>query len=287
MKTPALALAAVALAACATPGPPAMNAPDSLAAAETAFAAHSVRENMRPAFLANFADDGVFVRGGWTVSNAYLATRPNPPIVLDWKPVYVEVAASGELGLSTGPTKITSTANPSAAPSYGQYVSVWRRQGQGPWKVEVDLGINHAQPALWDQSVTAVTSGSARGSMLNARTLRGAEENFSRASAASGARSAYAENASELLRFYRAGGSPALGKAGALASPGMTQDRIVWTVDRVEAAHSGDLGYARGSYASADAPAKVLGHYLRVWRNEGGTWRVALDVTNVLPPAVQ
>ena len=283
MKT-SPALAALALAACAS-GPAPMEAPTSLAAAETAFAAHSVRENMRPAFLAAFADDGVTVRqGGWVASNAFLATRPNPPIVLDWKPVYVEVARSGELGLSTGPSKVTSVAKPNDPPAYGQFISIWRRHGQGPWKVEVDLGIQHPGPALWDQAPEATIAKDSRGTMQNARTLRLAEEQFNRASASTGERDAYAGLGSERLRFYRPGAAPALGKATALQAPGMTQDKRVWTAERVESAFSGDFGYVRGSYASADAPAKVLGHYLRVWRLEANDWRVALDVTNAVAP---
>src|SRR5687767_4414459 len=101
------------------------DAPASLAAAESAFAAHSVREDMRVAFMEAFAADGVFVRDGWTVSTDFLRTQKAPPIVLDWRPVHVEVAAAGDLGLSTGPSKITSKAVPGAAPTYGQFVSIW------------------------------------------------------------------------------------------------------------------------------------------------------------------
>src|SRR5688572_3441460 len=102
------------LAACgsAPPKPVAADHTASLAAAETAFAAHSVREDMRPAFLAAFAPDGMLVRNGWVVSNDWMKPQAAPPIVLDWRPQYVEVAASGELGLSTGPWKITSKAKP-------------------------------------------------------------------------------------------------------------------------------------------------------------------------------
>jgi hypothetical protein len=97
-----------------------------------------VREEMRAAFLASFHEDGVFVRQGWTPAKAWLRTRPAPPIVLDWRPVYVETAASGELGVSTGPWKITSKAQPAAAPSHGQFVSVWTRAGDGlrAWRLE-------------------------------------------------------------------------------------------------------------------------------------------------------
>lgn len=277
------ALPALALAACASVEPASMKAPESLAAAETAFAAHSVRENMLPAFLANFSADGVFVRSGWINANADLANRENPPIVLDWRPVYVEVAASGELGVSSGPSRITSLARPSEAPTYGQYVSVWRRRGIGErWKVEVDLGITHPQPVLWDEPLVASWVSGARGTLRSAQSLGVAEEAFSRESRATGARAAYAMLASERFRFYRAGSAPALNKAQALTAPGMSTDRLAWRVERAEVAFSGDFGYARGSYASADAPGRVLGHYLRVWRVEAGEWKVALDVTNAL-----
>jgi hypothetical protein len=158
----------------------------SLAAAEIAFAAHSVREDMRAAFLAHFADDGVFVRNGWTNANAYLAGRPAPPIVLDWRPVYTEVAASGEMGLSTGPWRITSKAKPEAPPAFGQFVSVWKREPGKPWKVAVDLGISHTEPSLWDaalETATAPAPGQAA-----AIGIAAAEERFARDALTLGAR---------------------------------------------------------------------------------------------------
>jgi len=277
MKTTPVLLA-VALAGCAaTPSP--MEVPASLAAAETAFAAHSMRENMRPAFLANFADDGMTPRQpGWVRSNEFLATRPNPPIVLDWRPQYVEVAASGELGLSTGPTKLVANAKPDVA-NYGQYVSVWRREASGTWKVLVDLGIGNATPVFWDRPLQASFVQGARG-LLDSAALLEAEASFTRQSAAGGMRSAYATLASDRMRFYRDEGGPAVGLAAANASPGMTEGKLAWTVERSTVAKSGDLGYAIGSYAAVAEPAKVLGYYLRVWRNEDSRWRVAMDVAN-------
>lgn len=278
MRAPAIAAAAL-LAACAHR--PAMDAPASLAAAETAFAAHSLREDMRVAFLEAFAADGVLPRDGWVVVREDFRARPAPPIVLEWKPVHVEVARSGELGLSTGPSKITSRAKPDAPPVYGQFVSIWRRVGDGPWKVEVDLGINHPPPALWDAPLAArsVADGPpARG------TLEAAEAAFAARAREAGLRQALSEHAAGDLRFYRNGHAPLLGREAALASAAVGDARQVWTVERSAVAASGDLGYARGRYARIDAPAGVEGFYLRVWRRDGGTWRVAADVVSPAPP---
>ncbi|MEO7742897.1 MAG: DUF4440 domain-containing protein [Usitatibacter sp.] len=269
--------AALVLAACAHQ-PPAKDPSASLAAAESAFAAHSVREDMRAAFLAAFADDGVFVRNAWVAAKAFLMSRPAPPIVLDWRPQHVEVAASGELGLSTGPWKLTSKDKPDAPASYGQYVSIWRRGADGRWKVEVDLGISHPQPTLWKdrleaRTVPAVKAGPAGG-------LEEAESAFQRVAAASGLRAAYEAYGAEDLRLYRSGTTPRASRAAALASPALRDEKLAWTVDRSAASRSGDLGYTRGAFAEAAKSAVPVGFYLRVWRREAAGWKIALDVVN-------
>ncbi len=272
----------LALAAAACAHQPAMDAPASLAAAETAFAAHSMREDMRAAFLANFADDGVFVRSGWIVSNEYLRGRPAPAILLDWRPQYVEVAHSGELGLSTGPTKIVSKTDPAAKPGYGQYVSIWRREGAGPWKVAVDLGISHPEPSLWKEPLEARTTPPALAA--GGDGIAGAEARFARVAAQLGARASYDAHGARDLRYYRSGYAPAKGLAVALAAGTAGNEKLEWTVERVETARSGELGYARGRYASVAAPQTTLGWFMRVWRQERDGWRIVLDVTNPAAP---
>jgi ketosteroid isomerase-like protein len=279
---PLLLAAALALAGCADTGPRVsmMEPAASLAAAETAFAAHSVREDMRAAFLANFADDGVFVRNGWMNSNQYLRDQKAPPIVLDWRPQYVEAASSGELGLSTGPSKITSKAKPDTPPSYGQFVSVWRREPGKPWKVVVDLGISHPQSRLWDAGLeTRVV----QGGPAKKAGIGEAELEFALDAQANGLKHAYGKMGSPSMRFYRGGMQPAVGKIEAMDSPGMKDEKLIWTIDHLETARSNDFGYSRGSYAAASDPGKPLGWYLRVWRSERGEWRILMDVTNAAP----
>lgn len=272
-------LVALAAAACASVSRPPARMEDSaasLAAAETAFAAHSVRDDMRVAFLAAFAADGVFVRDGWTVARDFLQDRPAPPIVLDWRPAYTEVGRSGEMGLSTGPWKLTSKTKPDEPASYGQFVSIWKRAPGGPWRVAVDLGIAHPQPAFWNSRVEAVTP---RGTASTPdESLLDAEKRFALMAREKGLTAAYEDNAASNLRFYRGGSQPSVGlQALRLAAP---SEAVAWTIARSETATSNDFGYARGSYAAASAPGRTLGYFLRVWRVEQGRWRIVLDVTN-------
>ena len=262
-------LAALALAACATA--PAPNAdPASLAAAEAAFAAHSVREDMRAAFLAAFAPEGLFVRDGWVRARDWLQGRPAPPIVLDWRPAYVEVAPSGELGLSTGPWKLAPPGRPASA-GHGQFVSLWQRRPGEPWRVLVDLGISHPGAALWDAPLQARVARTSHAPS----PLAEAEARFQQAARSDHA-AAYRAQGTEDLRLYRDGSAPATARAAALAllGPGPAP---AWQVDEVRVAASGDFGFTRGSIAEA-AGAEASGYFVRVWRHEPAGWRIVLDV---------
>jgi ketosteroid isomerase-like protein len=246
----------------------------SLAAAETAFAQQSVREGMRAAFISHFAPDVLFVRKGWTRARAYLQDRPDPPIVLDWRPAYVETAGSGELGLSTGPWKLASRGDPAAAATYGQFISIWKRERDGPWRVAVDLGVQHAPPALWDQPLETHAPAGAGASA----TVTDAESRFAADAAARGAASAYAAHLAANVRLYRQGEPPALGRRDALGLVERESGERRWSVERFETASSRDFGYALGHYENASSPGITAGHFLRVWRFEPAGWRIALEV---------
>jgi ketosteroid isomerase-like protein len=271
MKRTGLTMAA-ALAACATlPGPGGDAA--SLAAAESAFAAQSVREDMRAAFLAHFAPDGLFVRGAWVNAHAWLAPRAAPPIVLDWRPVHVETARAGDIGLSTGPWRIT-TRGAAQPGGFGQFVSIWTREPGQPWRVAADLGISHEGASLWEAPLEArATPGIALGG-----TAEEAEADFARESLANGAAAAYRAFAASDLRLYREGHAPWLGRDAALRSGPAPAEAVTWIVERAATAGSGDFGYSLGRFAApGDGPR---GQYLRAWRREAAGWRIVLDVVN-------
>ncbi len=281
MKCP-VPLLALALAGCTTmpDAPSRLESPASLAAAETAFAAQSVREGMRAAFLAWLAPGAVLYRDGPVDGPAAVAARPDPPIVLDWRPAFVEVAFSGEVGLSTGPWRIRSRADPAAAPRHGQFFSIWRRPPGGPWRVQVDLGISHPGDALWDAPLQAGVTPPAGD--RDAGSVAAAEERFARLAAESGDASAYSAHASASVRVYREGHAPFLGRGALLASPAARPARTAWALQTHGTSAAGDFAYATGQLGPQGGPA--TGHFVRVWRREPSGWRIAADIVNELAP---
>jgi ketosteroid isomerase-like protein len=58
-----------------------------------------------------------------------------------WTPERAEVSTGGDMGYTVGRYRTTAMGTDSVEMvSTGMYVSIWRRQEDGSWKVEMDLG---------------------------------------------------------------------------------------------------------------------------------------------------
>ena len=86
----------IILVGCGTDSPP----PDPmvLVNAERAFAAAAAETSMRDAFVQHAAEDGVmFTPSAVKVKEYYYGKEPGPAL-LQWQPVFAEIASSGDLG---------------------------------------------------------------------------------------------------------------------------------------------------------------------------------------------
>jgi uncharacterized protein (TIGR02246 family) len=59
---------------------------------------------------------------------------------LMWKPTKAEVLGAGDLGYSVGTSEFRSTAGSQATVRRGNYLTVWRKQVDGAWRVVYDTG---------------------------------------------------------------------------------------------------------------------------------------------------
>ena len=58
-----------------------------------------------------------------------------------WAPDRAEVSGGGDLGYTVGRSRILLVGPDDVEMvTTGMYVSIWRRQANGEWKVEMDLG---------------------------------------------------------------------------------------------------------------------------------------------------
>lgn len=100
------------------------------------------------AWTAAFAEDGAMSKSDGTVVRGRDAIRAlmapmfaEKETSLRWKPDFAEMARSGELGYTTGPAKLRGkNAQGQTVERDSRYLTVWKKQKDGTWKVAFDLG---------------------------------------------------------------------------------------------------------------------------------------------------
>jgi uncharacterized protein (TIGR02246 family) len=96
-------------------------------------------------FVNYFAADGVLMMPNMPALSGAEAIRSTmsqmmSSISVSWTPTNADVAASGDLGYTTGTYQASMTMpDGSTHPDNGKYATVWKKQADGSWKVVVDI----------------------------------------------------------------------------------------------------------------------------------------------------
>jgi ketosteroid isomerase-like protein len=259
---------------------------DSLVQTERAFARASVEKGMKEAFLAYLGEDAVIFRPTAVPGVAWIRDHPNPPIVLTWQPAYAEVSAAGDLGFTTGPYEIRSQDPKDTDVGYGTFVTVWKRQPDGGFKVAVDLGTSGPKPgaaeAVGSTAPVEQVTLSGEPKAVAYEDLLAVDRALSTA-AAQGTPAAYHAHLADGVRLLRRGAPVAHGPEAAEAELRRHPGALTWQPAGGGIARSGDLGYTYGTAKMAGAKPEESS-YLRIWqRGAGSAWKVILEVTDPLP----
>ena len=91
---------------------------------------------------ATFFDGSSMQRGRQAVAESWRPLLETPGSSISWKPTSGDIAASGDLGYTIGRWEFTGDEGSAR----GNYVTIWRRQADGSWKVVVDIGDTDAPP---------------------------------------------------------------------------------------------------------------------------------------------
>src|ERR1035437_10008681 len=113
----------------------------SMREAERNFARESVMLGRNAAFVQNFADESVIFTDKWvTNGKQFSKDRKASPVVLKWEPEFMDISDSRDFGISTGPWE-AQEYRPNTPPLFtGYFLTVWKKQSDGAWKVILDGG---------------------------------------------------------------------------------------------------------------------------------------------------
>jgi ketosteroid isomerase-like protein len=111
--------------------------------------ARSTAEGGLDAWVQHFAPEGAMISGQGEITGEPYIRAAMAPVLTDstvaftWRPQRARVAESGELGYTVGDyriSRIDSTGQAAETLDRGKYVTIWRRQPDGTWKVVADIG---------------------------------------------------------------------------------------------------------------------------------------------------
>jgi len=252
---------------------------------EQAFSKMAEEKNVRDAFMAFIADDGLLFRPGAVNGKKWMLEHPVPPSdkkpLLAWQPAFAGMAASGDMGFTTGPWEFKGDIKDEKPAGYGHFMTVWKKQADGSWKFVIDLGISHPQSGgpqtLWQPADTNKNKTFKPVDVVPTRqALLDRDQEYAAAVLNQGLAKSFVAFALPEVRLYRMNSLPFIGRDASSEAIAKTTDQVKWQPIAADVSRAGDLGYTHGTY---EAGAE-RGSYVRIWKKENGTWRIIMDVAN-------
>jgi ketosteroid isomerase-like protein len=254
----------------------------SLVEAERNFYHTGQEQGTRAAFLAFLADSGIVFRPGPVNGRRTWNEREENGLDLVWEPTFAAVSRSADFGYDTGPAKWRANKKEKEFSGYGHFVSIWRKEPDGTWKVQLDCGIEHAKPTGKPEALRTMVPGEPE-EVAPQRAFGDAQRDFV-ALAKLDFTKAFREFGSVEVRLYRDGSLPTVGKDAGAKLLGPEQAGVALEVIAGNMSSSSDLAYYYGRYSDTRSQDAATGHFLQVWQtNATGAWKLVLDWQKALP----
>jgi ketosteroid isomerase-like protein len=254
----------------------------ALVDAERSFARASFSEGTKAAFLLFLADNSTLFKPRAVPGKKWTQDNPAPTSQLSWAPEFADISGAGDLGFTTGPWEFRrSPQDPPAA--FGHYVTVWRKQASGEWKVELDVGIGHEKTLVPAKvSSSNLPKVNAPVSSADARAANVSLQTDDRA--ASSQLAAYFAND---VRLYREDHFPFVGKTAAAKYLSENPGILMTSPSASSISASADFGYTYGTaeFKPRDTAKEIAySNYLRIWKKQSnGSWKIVLDLLSAAP----
>jgi hypothetical protein len=254
-----------------------------LTSAENYFSALAKKKGIKKAFLSVSSEETIIFKPGPISPEKYFKKKSDSLGHLSWQPVYARIAKSGDWGITSGPS--TYQASDSSKIHYGDYLSVWKKNTKGVWKLAINLGVEHKKPKttpamffknpnneiylrqrsenrLQQREDVVFSSDKLMGTVLKADT-----------------KVALKEFLADEARLLFPGFEPIIGKKGITAFWEKHGQRIGSEPIKADRSYSGELAYTYGNASIVQKGLNKKYHYVRIWEVQTGyVWKVIFEV---------
>jgi ketosteroid isomerase-like protein len=250
---------------------------------ENYFAALVKEKGIKKAFLKVSDDNTIVFRPGPTSAEKYFKKKPDSLGSLVWEPTYARIAKSDDWGITSGPS-VYKESDTSKISHYGHYLSIWKKNSKGIWRLAVDLGIQHPKPKAKPEVLFVnpknqiylrqrsqnrlqqredVVFSSDR---LMSTTLKAEDE------------LAFKEFVADDSQLLFPGYEPIIGKKAIIAF-WKKQGNLSSEPVKADRAYSGELAYTHGDASIILKGKTKKYHYVRIWEiQQGYVWKVIYEI---------
>jgi ketosteroid isomerase-like protein len=261
----------------------------SLREAELNFARESVMIGRNEAFVKNFAEESILFTDRWiTYGKQFSKERKASPLVLKWEPEFMDISASSDFGISTGPWEVQEYRPNTAPLATGYFLTVWKKQAGAGWKVILDGGSE--TPALKNPKHRisypvgvdkAVKNPPVINAGLLSKEISDREKQILAIWNKSPLPSTYISFLEPNARLQMKGHLPTTDTDTIKALITGLDKTLIWETTGSGAASSGDLGFTYGLLRIDGTPGVTKGHYVRIWKKlSGDNWKIELEMMN-------
>ncbi len=246
---------------------------DDLVNAELLFAKTAVDQNTKAAFL-NYLDTAgdVFNEGKIQNGIEVWTARSVAKNKLLWHPVFAGIAASGDLGFTTGPWVLKSSVDNDTILASGFYTTIWHLTKESEWKVLADLGITCDPDLYKNTEIKKWTSDKAYQNKRN--DIMVIEKNFITEYKQKGT-DAFTNLIDDESWFNLNGSLPFNGEDEIISKgiPAIPAD-LKFIPVKGEMSSTNDLGYVYGIVINN----RNVENYLRIWKNTKDGYKILMQV---------
>lgn len=257
----------------------------SLVAAENYFAGIAREKGIRKAFLTVSNEETILFRPDPVKALSYFDKKSsNDGGQLAWEPVLARISRSGDWGFTTGPYTYRPQSD-STRTYYGQYLSVWKMNNKGVWKLALDLGIDHNKPLAKPKLIFTDAPGTRFFRQRSEARLRQREEliltsdQLFAKTLQKYKNLAYNIFLSDEARLLFPGYEPVIGKSAITDFLRLNELNVNTEPVKAERAPGSDLAYSYGTASITRKGVAKTYNYVRIWEaQDGHKWNVIVEL---------
>lgn len=254
----------------------------SLLAADRAAARVSANQGAHAALQSIVDRNSYFFTPERVEAVNFLKSRPNLPDVLRWETNFCVVAKSMEWGVTSGPMWFQRVG---ARQRQGEYLTVWKRDRKGNWKVELRAEVEHMgtnteiTPMFFEPPNDSYVRHRSKVRLEQRDDIIESNDNLFASVSKSDVQVAYKEFLAEDARFLYPWQAPIVGKANILEFLAKEKIDIVTQPEEVSRAYSGEWAYSYGTATVYTDDKATPYRYVRIWKvQDDYQWHIQIEM---------